>query len=97
MHHPPYELDTGNVSDWRETPRVRGSGWHLDIGFELQDVLRSHDYDYQNKGSKPDDPGWHVCKCGTWEGYWSGFHPHVADHLRAVIVARDLPTKPASC
>lgn len=33
----------------------------------------------------PGKPGWHHCTCG-WEGYWSGFHPHVTDHLRAVVL-----------
>lgn len=70
-------------SAWRWN---RERGWFHDIGYTLQDVLRTHRYDTRTKGSKPDDPGWHECSCGAWEGYWSDFHPHVADHLRAVVV-----------
>lgn len=89
-----YEVDRSNAGAWRE-PKERG--WHKDIGYELQDVIRAHRYDYQNKGEKPDEIGWYACTCGDWEGYWSGFEPHVADYLRAVIVARNLPTKPVPC
>ena len=77
-------METVDLETWRE---VRGSGWFKDYGYELQDVLRHHRYDYNRKGAKPDDPGWHACTCG-WEGYWSGFEPHVADHLRAVVAVR---------
>ena len=73
---------TGDDS-WR---RNRERGWYRDVGYALQDVLRAHRYDLRKKGSKPDDPGWHECSCGEWEGYWSSFEPHVADHLREVAL-----------
>lgn len=72
-----------DLSAWREN---RDGKWFRDIGYALQDVLQGHRYEIRKKGSKPDDPGWHECSCGAWEGYWSDFHPHVADHLRAVVV-----------
>lgn len=75
--------DRDALVEWR---RQRGPDWQHDVGYQLQDVLRAHRYDYDRKGSKPDDPGWHACTCG-WEGYWSSFHPHVADHLRAAVAA----------
>ena len=67
---------------WRET---REPGWYLDLGYLFQDILNSHRYDYRRKGSKPDSPGWHECSCG-WEGYWTSFNPHVANHLRAAAL-----------
>lgn len=70
------------LSAWREN---REKGWTRDIGYRLQDVLSEHRYEYDNKGAKPQDPGWHTCSCGGWQGYWSGFEPHVADMLRAVV------------
>jgi hypothetical protein len=77
------------LGEWRQN---RERGWTNDPGYAFQDVVRQHRYDYRNKGSKPADPGWHVCSCGGWEGYWSGFEPHVADHLRAtherIVAAR---------
>ena len=72
------------VEAWREDRRT---GWYEDIGYALQDVLREHRYAIERGGGKPDDPGWHECTCG-WEGYWTNFQPHVADHLRAVTAAR---------
>lgn len=72
-----------DVSKWREN---RESNWYRDIGYQLQEVIRAHRYDIKAKGEKPDDPGWHECSCGEWAGYWSGFEPHVADHLRAALV-----------
>lgn len=48
---------------------------------------RGHRYDLSAKGSRPSDPGWHECSCREWEGYWSAFEPHVADHLRAAVRA----------
>jgi len=41
------------------------------------DELRRHTYHPTDKGSRPDDPGWHACSCG-WEGYWCDWQPHVA-------------------
>jgi hypothetical protein len=76
------------LSDWRKSREPR---WYRDIGYALQDVLGDHRFDLKNKGAKPDDPGWHACTCGEWEGYWSSFHPHVADHLR-VVALRDRGT-----
>lgn len=67
---------------WRAN---RERGWSRDIGYSLQDVLGAHHYDLFNKGSRPEDPGWHTCRCG-WEGYWVDFHPHVADHLRNIVI-----------
>lgn len=71
------------LADWRGN---RDPGWFHDVGYALQDELRRHYYELRDGGSKPDDPGWHTCHCGEWEGYWSGFHPHVTDHLRAVVL-----------
>jgi hypothetical protein len=48
-------------------------------------ALRRHLYVYGDKGSKPSDPGWHVCSCGSWEGYWSGYQPHVAEQIVAAL------------
>ncbi len=76
-----HELD-----HWRSN---RAPGWTHDIGYALQDVMRAHRYELQEKGSKPDDPGWHPCTCG-WEGYWSSFEPHVADELRFTLVVNGL-------
>lgn len=47
-----------------------------DIEFGL---LNKHHYLSLKPGTKPDDPGWHSCRCGDWEGYWSGYHRHVAE------------------
>lgn len=67
---------------WRDD---HGPQWFRDVGYALEDVVRKHRYEYDRKGIKPDDPGWHECSCGAWQGYWSGFHSHVADHLRALV------------
>lgn len=67
---------------WRDD---RGPYWFADIGYSIQSELRSHIYDYTNRGDRLDDPGWHVCACG-WQGYWVDFHPHVADRLRALLL-----------
>lgn len=77
------EVGPEHLVEWRKN---RAPGWYRDIGYLLQDVVRDHRYDYKRKGIKPDDPGWHACSCKEWEGYWSGFEPHVADHLRRVAV-----------
>lgn len=71
------------LGTWRQN---RSPGWTKDVGYALQDEVRRHHYDLRNCGSKPGSPGWHACTCGQWEGYWSGFHPHVTDHLREVAV-----------
>lgn len=73
------------VPDLRAWRANRDRGWSRDVGYSLQDVLGAHHYDLSNKGSRPEDPGWHTCRCG-WEGYWIDFHPHVADHLRGVVI-----------
>lgn len=86
------EVEDG-AGAWRES---RQPGWFHDIGYALQDVLHSHRYEFAKKGVKPDDPGWHECSCGEWQGYWSGFEPHVADHLRAVVVQTQQKAPPTS-
>jgi hypothetical protein len=44
------------------------------------------------KGSKPEDPGWWECMCGTWEGYWSDYNKHVAgDQIDMLTDAGVLP------
>ena len=47
------------------------------------DTLQGHRYDYNDKGSKPNDPGWHACSCGEWEGYWCAFE---SEHLSVEIL-----------
>lgn len=71
-----------DLEEWRENREPR---WYLDFGYAIQDVIQHHRYAYERKGDKPDDPGWHECSCGEWAGYWSGFEPHVVDHLRALL------------
>jgi len=46
-------------------------------------ALRTHTYGYEKKGSKTDDPGWHMCRCEEWEGYWCDFYD---DHLAPEIL-----------
>lgn len=58
-----------------------------DDGWLRAEALRAHYYDIRDRGSKPEDPGWHVCTCG-WEGYWIDWHTHVADILEPVADAR---------
>src|SRR5690554_2077631 len=72
-----------DLTSWRTN---RAKGWTKDLGYVIQDQLRRHDYLIGRKGEKPDDPGWNECRCG-WEGYWSGFHPHVADHIREALLS----------
>ena len=48
------------------------------------DELRRHLYDTRDRGSKPTDPGWHVCSCG-WEGYWCDWQPHVAEKITKAL------------
>lgn len=81
----PFRAHVENLGGCPETAVVPPGGTD-DVGYALQDVLNTHRYVYERKGSKPDDPGWHECTCG-WEGYWSGFHNHVANHLRFVATA----------
>ncbi len=57
--------------------------------YEVMDTLRAHYYDVRKKGSKPNDPGWHQCRCGNWEGYWSGWHEHVASDLLEHLTVHD--------
>jgi hypothetical protein len=66
---------------WRDN---REPGWFNDLGYKFDDILNSHRYEYDLKGARPDDPGWHECSCG-WEGYWHGFNDHVANELRAAV------------
>lgn len=56
------------------------------VKWAVIDALQGHRYDYNNKGSKPNDPGWHTCSCGEWEGYWCAFE---SEHL-AVEILRGL-------
>lgn len=46
-------------------------------------ALRTHTYGYEKKGSRTDDPGWHMCRCEDWEGYWCDFYD---DHLAPEIL-----------
>lgn len=65
-----------------------------DVEHALGQVMLAHRYDYQNKGSKPEDPGWHQCTC-PWEGYWFDYIPHVA-HEQFIALARMLGSGPRS-
>lgn len=77
-------MSEADLTAWRES---REPGWFRDVGYALQDVVRRHRYVIDMKGDKPDVPGWHPCSCGSWQGYWCDFEPHVADHLRTVVTA----------
>jgi hypothetical protein len=67
-----------------------------DLEWALQYVISSHTYDTTRRTeSKPDDPGWHACRCGTWEGYWSGYNHHVAEDQVKMLVAAGLVPKEA--
>lgn len=55
------------------------------LEWALLEVLRSHRYEIHLSGINPDDPGWHPCSCGIFEGYWSGWHPHIAKELRKAV------------
>lgn len=90
MDEPVLEVRDG-AEAWRES---REPGWFRDVGYVFEKVLGEHRYDIKRKGIKPDDPGWHECSCGNWQGYWSGFHPHLADHLRAAVIANEHPSEP---
>ena len=86
LEHPMAQNDDPDyLSDWRKN---RERGFHKEIGWAFQNVLSSHRYDYSDKGSKTDDPGWHVCTCRHWEGYWSAFDGHVTNYLREVALER---------
>jgi hypothetical protein len=49
--------------------------------WSVLETMQKHVYDYDSKGSRPDSPGWHTCRGCSWEGYWSGFQPHVAEEV----------------
>lgn len=51
--------------------------------YAVVQALRKHSYGYENRGSRPDDPGWHACRCQDWEGYWCNFYD---DHLAPEIL-----------
>lgn len=68
-----------------ETSTARWPSW-LQPEWAVLDTLRAHRYDIADRGSKPDDPGWHVCSCG-WEGYWCDFQPHIAERIVARLAA----------
>lgn len=74
-------------SSWRLN---REKGWQYDIGYLLQDVVRSHRYELWENGTEKSGTGWHPCSCGVWEGYWPDFEPHVADELRKILVDQQL-------
>lgn len=78
------ENATKDLAAWREN---RDPGWTKDPGYLAQNELDRHSYLLSDKGTKPDDPGWHTCRCGGWEGYWTQFHPHVADHIRSALLS----------
>lgn len=80
---PNSDATTADLGAWRKD---RAKHWYRDIGYTFQEIIQSHRYDYLDKGSKPQDPGWHMCSCRTWEGYWSGYEPHVANHLRNAVI-----------
>ena len=62
-----------------------------DLVWALQYVITHHTYDTTRRTeSKPDDPGWHACRCGLWEGYWSGFNAHVAEDQVKMLAAAGL-------
>ena len=62
-----------------------------DFVWALQYVMGAHSYDTTRRTeSKPDDPGWHACRCGTWEGYWSGYNTHVAEDQLLMLTAAGL-------
>lgn len=65
-------------------------GQEGDMAWALQYVISSHTYDTWTRGSKRDDPGWHPCRCGLWEGYWSGYNTHVAEDQLKMLVASGL-------
>ena len=57
-----------------------------DLVWALQYVITNHTYDTTHRSkSKPNDPGWHECRCGLWEGYWSGYNEHVAEDQVKVL------------
>lgn len=57
----------------------------------LQHIISGHRYEDRTRTTtKPDDPGWHACRCGEWEGYWSDYNHHVAEHQLKVLIAAGL-------
>lgn len=59
------------------------------INWFITDELSKHYFDYNLSGAKPDDPGWHQCTCGLWEGYWVDYDPHVAAAVVEVLEEKD--------
>jgi len=64
------------MADSEKEAAERKAAEELEEMRTLRHVLDVHSYDY--KITKEGDPGWHGCKCLKWEGYWTGFHDHVA-------------------
>lgn len=83
---------TSQIVDTRNRRRPQRPGA---LAWGMASILNMHRFEvgqYDKKGSKPDDPGWWGCSCGTWEGYWSGFNRHVAeDQIEMLIDAGVLP------
>ena len=65
-----------------------------DLVWALQYIITNHTYDTRHRTtSRPDDPGWHYCRCGQWEGYWSGYNTHVAEDQLKMLTATGLLDK----
>lgn len=54
---------------------------------DVRDVVAAHRY-RPNVGLRADDPGWHPCDCGEWEGYWCDFDTHATDAVLALFAAQ---------
>ena len=75
------------AGDPDETVHIEGP--RHDIGWAVLDTVRAHRYDYVRPcvtPGKEDDRGWHACRCG-WEGYWTGFEPHLTDSIISALTA----------
>ena len=58
--------------------------------YAVAQALRRHHYDTCTTGTRPDDPGWHPCRCGKWEGYWCDFYDeHLAPEILAALRAHE--------
>lgn len=83
---------TSKIVDTRNRHR-RGKPGALLWG--MASILNLHRFEMgklDKKGSKPEDPGWWECMCGTWEGYWSDYNKHVAgDQIDMLTDAGVLP------